>query len=50
MPPRQYNDIITNHLKFDEENFDELPKFVKFVKIFPRARILRCTIFNFKDS
>ena len=33
----QYNDIlINNYLKFDEENFDELAKFIKFVKIFPR--------------
>ena len=31
----QYNDIlINNYLKFDKENFDELAKFVKFVKIF----------------
>ena len=43
--PGQYNDILinnyTNHLKFDEEIFDELAKFVKFAT----ARILRCTVF-----
>ena len=43
----QYNDIlINNHLKFDEENFDELAKFVKFVKFFP-TRTLHCTVTHY---
>ena len=37
------NNILINYVNTDKDNFDELSKFIRFVKISP-VRILRCTI------